>query len=324
MPRGMWDSAAGGPGGVQSRGTWATRPDNAADGGRVGRPGPFAGGFPATRSSHDRIHPGRQRAVFSILTAVRNAEAALPATLESVRRQTYPRCEHVVVDGASSDGTPDLLRRAGSARLRWISEPDRGIAHAFNKGVEMAAGNVLFLGAGDRLADDRVLADVAERLRGLPRPWVAYGDCRFEYPGGSVRLVRRNFSPARFRRYCCLPHQATWVDRDLFRRYGLFDESFGIAMDYEHFARFVDRHPPAMPVAPDFQHDARGVSTEAVPGASGDDRVRIAEGAGPPRQRGGVDGALGGIGRVDAPVERPGLVSRAACTCIFRRAAGCG
>ena len=202
---------------------------------------------------------------FSILTAVRNAEAALPATLESVRRQTYPRCEHVVVDGASSDGTPDLLRRAGSARLRWISEPDRGIAHAFNKGVEMAAGNVLlFLGAGDRLADDRVLADVAERLRGLPRPWVAYGDCRFEYPGGSVRLVRRNFSPARFRRYCCLPHQATWVDRDLFRRYGLFDESFGLSMDYEHFARFVDRHPPAYLSRLISSMTRGGVSTAAV------------------------------------------------------------
>ena len=210
--------------------------------------------------------PADNAPFFSILTAVRNAEAALPATLESVRRQTYPRCEHVVVDGASSDGTPDLLRRAGSARLRWISEPDRGIAHAFNKGVEMAAGNVLlFLGAGDR-------------LRGLPRPWVAYGDCRFEYPGGSVRLVRRNFSPARFRRYCCLPHQATWVDRDLFRRYGLFDESFGIAMDYEHFARFVDRHPPAYLSRLISSMTRGGVSTEAVRAHREMNRVRIAKG----------------------------------------------
>ncbi|MFO1523168.1 MAG: hypothetical protein U1G05_14215 [Kiritimatiellia bacterium] len=51
--------------------------------------------------------------------------------------------------------------------------------------------------------------------------------------------------PGPVRRYRCLPHQATWVDRDLFRQYGLFDESFGIAMDYEHLARFIDRHPPA-------------------------------------------------------------------------------
>lgn len=216
---------------------------------------------------------------FSILTAVRNAEAELPATLESVLRQTYPRCEHIVVDGASTDGTPDLLRRAGTARLHWISEPDRGIAHAFNKGVGMAAGNVLlFLGAGDRLADDRVLADVAELLRGRPRPWVAYGDCRFTYPGGAERMVRRNFSPARFRRYCCLPHQATWVDRDLFRQYGLFDESFGIAMDYEHLARFVDRHPPAYLPRLISSMSRGGVSTNAAQAHREMNRVRIAKG----------------------------------------------
>ena len=216
---------------------------------------------------------------FSIITAVRNAASTLPAALDSVGRQTYARCEHIVVDGASTDGTPDLLRGRGDARLRWISEPDRNIAHAFNKGVGMAAGNVLlFLGADDRLADDHVLAEVSERLRALPRPWVAYGDCRYEYPGGVSRLVRRNFTPARFRRFCCLPHQATLVDRELFRQFGLFDESFGIAMDYDHLARFIDRHPPVYLPRLISAMSRDGVSTEAARAHREMNRVRIAKG----------------------------------------------
>ena len=79
---------------------------------------------------------------FTIVTATRNAAATLPSTLDSVSGQSYAAVEHIVVDGASTDGTQDLLRGRGGARLRWISEPDRNIAHAFNKGVEMAAGNV--------------------------------------------------------------------------------------------------------------------------------------------------------------------------------------
>ena len=216
---------------------------------------------------------------FSIVTATRNAAPALRTTLDSVLCQTHARVEHIVVDGASTDGTADLLRNRGNARLRWVSEPDRNIAHAFNKGVEMAAGNVLlFLGAGDRLAGEGVLADVAARLRELPRPWVAYGDCRYDYPGGGARLVRRNFSPARFRRYCCLPHQATFVDRELFRRHGCFDESFGIAMDYDHFSRFVDRHPPVYLGMLVSSMSRGGVSTQAGRAHREMNRVRIAKG----------------------------------------------
>ena len=216
---------------------------------------------------------------FTIVTATRNAAATLPSTLDSVSGQSYAAVEHIVVDGASTDGTQDLLRGRGGARLRWISEPDRNIAHAFNKGVEMAAGNVLlFLGADDRLADDRVLEDVAESLRALPRPWVVYGDCRFEYPGGVSRLVRQNFSAARFRRFCCLPHQATLVDRELFRQFGLFDESFGIAMDYDHLARFIDRHPPVYLPRLISAMSRGGVSTQAARAHREMNRVRIAKG----------------------------------------------
>ena len=216
---------------------------------------------------------------FSIVTATRNAAATLPRTLDSVLGQTYPRVEHIVVDGASTDGTPDMLRNRSDTRLRWISEPDRNIAHAFNKGVEMAAGNVLlFLGADDRMVDNRVLEEVSDRLLALPRPWVAYGDCRFEYPGGVSRLVRRNFSAARFRRFCCLPHQATLVDRELFRKFGLFDESFGIAMDYDHLARFIDRHPPVYLPRLISAMSRGGVSTDAARAHREMNRVRIAMG----------------------------------------------
>src|SRR4051812_18150538 len=84
----------------------------------------------------------------SIITPAYQAAGTLPATLESVRAQGYPGLEHIVVDGDSTDGSVELLRAAEG--VRWISEPDRGLADAMNKGVAMATGDII----GELNADD--------------------------------------------------------------------------------------------------------------------------------------------------------------------------
>ena len=238
----------------------------------------------------------------SILTATRNAASVLPRALDSVREQSHPALEHVVIDGASTDGTPALLAARRDERLRWISEPDLGIADAFNKAVALAQGEaLLFLGADDRLADPAVMADVAAALRALPRPWLLYGDCRYVYPGGEERMVRRSFTVEKFHRHNCLPHQALLVDRRLFAEYGSFDTSYRIAMDYEHLSRFVDHHPPVYLPRLIAEMSRGGVSSQAAEAQREMNRVRLGRGWTSPA-RAQVDVAIaalaGGVRRV--------------------------
>jgi glycosyltransferase len=101
----------------------------------------------------------------SIITAVRNAVGQIGATLRSVESQTYAGIEHVVVDGASSDGTQEYVEKAGRRVSRLVSEPDKGVYDAFNKGLRLATGDVIaFLNAGDTYVEPGVIAKIAARL----------------------------------------------------------------------------------------------------------------------------------------------------------------
>src|SRR5512147_620337 len=101
--------------------------------------------------------PDRPRV--SIITVVRNDHAGLAITMDSVAAQDYADREYVIVDGASTDGTVEVIRRRAAEVTRWISEPDSGIYQAMNKGVRAAAGEyVCFMNAGDRFASADTLA----------------------------------------------------------------------------------------------------------------------------------------------------------------------
>ena len=99
--------------------------------------------------------------LLSVITVVRNGAETISHTIDSVRKQRDAHFEHIIVDGASTDQTLDIIRLNQHERLRWISEPDRGIYDAMNKGIAMAHGEwILFLGADDELADRSVLSDI--------------------------------------------------------------------------------------------------------------------------------------------------------------------
>lgn len=182
--------------------------------------------------------------LISIITAVRNGAASLEKTIESVMGQTFRDFEYVIIDGASTDGTVDIVRKHEKQIAYWVSEPDKGISDAFNKGVGAANGQVLlFMGSDDVLHDNGVLARVADRMKGLTKPYFFYGDIDYVYNSGTKR-VHRNYSFRKFRKYGCIPHQAMFLDRWFFDKYGLFDVEYKMAMDYEHAARFIrDRQP---------------------------------------------------------------------------------
>ncbi len=114
---------------------------------------------------------------FSIITVVFNGETLLPGTIASVQQQSYPHIEYIIVDGASKDHTRDIIQEAAATmpNLRWISEPDKGLYDAMNKGLRMATGDfVWFLNGGDHLHAPETVEQVAARV--TPQTDVLYGE----------------------------------------------------------------------------------------------------------------------------------------------------
>jgi glycosyltransferase involved in cell wall biosynthesis len=178
----------------------------------------------------------------SVITVVYNGERFLADTLASVQEQQYPRLEHWLIDGGSTDGTPAIVRAHADRLAGWISEPDGGIADAFNKGIARAAGDYLmFLNADDALAGPRALADIIACAREHNWPDVIYGDCDLYDPGSGAFLYRAviNYDRERFLRCETLPHPGMLMHRRYFEKYGRFDLSFKVAMDFELFLRGV-------------------------------------------------------------------------------------
>jgi glycosyltransferase involved in cell wall biosynthesis len=181
----------------------------------------------------------------SIVTVTYNSAATLAQTLRSVAAQAHPDVEHIVVDGASKDATLDVVRQHGRHVARVVSEPDRGIYDAMNKGVRLATGDVVaFLNGDDHYAHDRVLADVARAFE-TTRVDAVFGDVAFFRPERPDRLVRRyrasRFSPGRLAWGWMPPHPALFVRSEVFQRVGPFRTDLRIAGDFEWIVRAFGR-----------------------------------------------------------------------------------
>lgn len=182
------------------------------------------------------------RPLISVITATFNAARFLPDTIRSIRAQRYPDFEWIVIDGGSTDSTVELLKENDDIIDYWLSEPDRGIYSAWNKGLLQAQGEwICFLGADDYFWDAHALALMAERLEKLPaHVRVAYGQVMLiSIIGQVIHAFGKPWEDVkwRFRQEMCIPHQGTMHRRSLFEQHGEFDESFRIAGDYEFLLR---------------------------------------------------------------------------------------
>jgi len=178
----------------------------------------------------------------SVVTAVYNGRATLPAMLGSLHSQSYRNVEHIVQDGGSTDGTVEYLHIQGFSGMRFASEKDAGIYDALNKGIARATGDVVgLLHADDQLADREVLSWVAEAMADPDIDGV-YGDLQYVTPDGQ-RVVRDwragKYQPRLLRRGWMPPHPTLYLRRAVFDRAGLYDTSYQIAGDYEAMLRFL-------------------------------------------------------------------------------------
>lgn len=174
----------------------------------------------------------------SIVTVARNAAATLGRTIQAVQDQRTPSIEHVVVDGASTDGTQDLLRQRLRPQDFWLSEPDRGIADAFNKGVALARGTYIqFLNADDWLSDGQVAHAVAV-LERTGADFV-FGDLVFHRDGQPAFRYRGDpgYAAGLHSHLPPVNHPTILARRTLFERSGLFCLEHGYAMEYDWLQR---------------------------------------------------------------------------------------
>jgi glycosyltransferase involved in cell wall biosynthesis len=180
----------------------------------------------------------------SVITIARNSSATIRDTLASVASQVDEggeslldgRIEHVVIDGASTDSTVAVVSEFTHVKL--TSEKDRGISDAFNKGVRAASGRwLLFLNSDDYLADERVLGSFIVQVR--DQSDIAYGRlCLVNRADKQViRTVGDERAWTHLSRRMTLPHQATFFKNTYFKQFGMYSESFPIAMDYELLLR---------------------------------------------------------------------------------------
>jgi len=181
----------------------------------------------------------------SIVTVCFNAASHIEAALESVSSQTHPDIEHLVMDGASSDGTPDIVRGRAKPWRTLVSEPDAGIYDAMNKGLARASGEVIgTLNADDFFAGPDVLARVAAAFEADPALDVVWGDLCYvarEAPSEVVRYWRSSeFRPGSFAHGWAPPHPTFYARRSLYERLGAFDRRYSIAADVELMMRFLE------------------------------------------------------------------------------------
>lgn len=172
----------------------------------------------------------------SVITIVYNAGTVIEKTVQSVINQIYPNIEYIIVDGNSNDNTLEQIEKYKSKISVLISEPDKGISDAFNKGIRHATGEIIiFLNAGDVFCNERVIENAVRKWKEKPLDVLFY----------KVQVGKKTYIPdesygnneEKIWNACQVPHQGAFVKKEVFEKIGYFNPLIKIRMDFEFFAR---------------------------------------------------------------------------------------
>lgn len=183
--------------------------------------------------------PGRP--LISVITVVFNNKETLEQAILSVLNQTYKNIEYIIVDGGSFDGTLDIIKKYNGRVDYWVSEPDKGIYNAMNKGIALAKGDWLhILNSDDYYFSDDVLEKAADVLIS-PEQNFYYFTLMFQDTNGDLKPQKFRFSRNIFWKLfysAYLPHPAMIVHKSHYEKFGVFDERFKVAADHDLILRF--------------------------------------------------------------------------------------
>lgn len=191
----------------------------------------------------------------SIVTIAYNSASTIEDTITSVLAQDYDDIEYIVIDGASTDGTLDIIQRFGDRIDIVISEPDKGIYDAMNKGVSAASGELIgILNSDDYYADNAVITDIVKTFSASQDADAIYADLVY-VSRDRPEEIKRYWSAGHYKRERFIkgwmpPHPTFFVRKSCYDRYGLYSLELRSAADYELMLRFLYKHGVACAYLP--------------------------------------------------------------------------
>jgi glycosyltransferase involved in cell wall biosynthesis len=180
--------------------------------------------------------------ILTIITVCLNSEALIERTIRSVTSQDYPHIEYIIIDGGSTDGTLDIIQKYRSGITVLVSEKDKGIYDAMNKGLTTATGDlVYFLNSGDYLTSERVISDVIQKIEQFPEYGIYTGDVMYYDENGAERWSgdRETTTDVMAR---VINHQSIIARKEVFETCGGFDTRYRIYADYDWLLRAILNH----------------------------------------------------------------------------------
>lgn len=184
--------------------------------------------------------------LISVITVVYNGEKYLEETIQSVINQTYDNVEYIIIDGGSTDGTLDIIKKYEDRIDYWVSEKDSGISDAFNKGAKVAHGDYInFQGDGDGFYAPDALEKVFQGINPNEDIFVSAKIQRIDEDNNEIYTSKHteSFNSKSLLFRMSLPHQGLFTHKSYFQKYGLFDVNNTFCMDYDHLLRAYHEFP---------------------------------------------------------------------------------
>ncbi len=182
----------------------------------------------------------------SIITAILNNKELIEDCINSVLNQPCQNIEYIVIDGGSTDGTLEIIKKYKDKISKWISEPDKGIYDGLNKGIRLATGDIVgFLHTDDFYAHDKVIETVVSNMEKYNVD-SCYGDLLYVDKNNTNKIIRywksQPYRDGLFKKGWMPPHPTFFVKKEVYEKYGYFNTDFKIASDYELMLRFLHKY----------------------------------------------------------------------------------
>lgn len=206
----------------------------------------------------------------SIITAVYNNRDTISQAIESVLYQDYPNIEYIVVDGNSTDGTVEIIRRHQGKITKWISEPDKGVYDAMNKGLRLATGDVIGILNSDDFYQDATIIGKVVKVFIEHQPDALYGDLLYVEAANTQNIVRywqaKPYQENIFLMGWMPPHPTFFVKREIYNQFGVFDTRLRSSADYELMLRLIHKHKIRLAYLPEILVKMRtgGISNKSL------------------------------------------------------------
>ena len=182
----------------------------------------------------------------TIILSVFNGSRFLNKTITSIINQSCDDLELIIIDGGSTDNSLEIIKSFDSPLIKWISEPDKGISDAFNKGIKLAIGDYInFQGDGDGFINSSSISDLFTNLDLIERPIICGNIQRIDIDGNILykTKIKKKFNKKSLLYKMSLPHQGLFIPKEFFAKYGEFDLNNKYCMDYELLLRSYNNFP---------------------------------------------------------------------------------